>query len=174
MNFSKSAICLSQTFCFLGLCWDTVHMSVSLPCDKLADIQQLALSLLQTPHVTVCRVMSFLGEANICTNGHSQLQHLGCVIQSGMLSVYLSPTQLFLHVHFSLSSLCQLEWLAHLQQSAVPLQFPFLMWLLLLMPHPLIGPFIFRALGYLYWLVVPGWVLCVELILPCKSFRLLP
>ena len=28
---------------FLGLCWDTVHMSVSLPPDRLAAIQQLAL-----------------------------------------------------------------------------------------------------------------------------------
>ena len=40
-----------------------------------------------------------------------------------MLSVYHSPTQLFSHVHFSLSSLCQLEWLATLQQSPVPLHF---------------------------------------------------
>ena len=40
-----------------------------------------------------------------------------------MLYVYHSPTYLFLHVHFSLSSLHQLEWLAHLQQSPVPLQF---------------------------------------------------
>ena len=45
-NFSKSDFHLYQTFCFLGLCWDTVHISVSLPPDKLADIQQLALSLL--------------------------------------------------------------------------------------------------------------------------------
>ena len=52
INFSKSDLCLTQTFCFLGLCWDTVHMSVSLPPDKLADIQQLALSLLQSQHVT--------------------------------------------------------------------------------------------------------------------------
>ena len=41
-----------------------------------------------------------------------------------MLHVYPSPTHLFLCVHFSLSSLHQLEWLAHLQQSLVPLQFP--------------------------------------------------
>ena len=109
---------------FRGLCWDTVCMLVSLPPDKLADIQQLALSLLHTPHVTVCKVMSFLGKANFCTNGHSQLQHLCHVIQSDMLSVYHSPTQLFLHVYFSLSSLHQLEWLAKLQQSPVPLQFP--------------------------------------------------
>ena len=90
-------------------------MLVSLPPDKLADIQQLALSLLQTPHVTVCRVMSFLGKANFCTNGHSQLCPLCRVIQNDMLSVYHSPSQLFSCVHFSLSSLCQLEWLAQLQ-----------------------------------------------------------
>ena len=125
INFSKSDLCLIQTFCFLGLCWDTVCMSVSLPPDKLADIQQLALSLLQSQHVTVCRVMSFLGMANFCTSGYSQLQHLCHVIQSDMLHVYHSSTHyLFCLVHFSLSSLHQLEQLSHLQQSPVPLQFP--------------------------------------------------
>ena len=124
INFSKSDLCLSQTFCFLWLHWDTVYMSVSLPPDKLTDIQQLALSLLWTAHVTVCRVMSFLGKANFYTNGYFQLQCLSCVIQSDIVHVYHSPTQLFLHVYFSLSSLCQLEQLAHLQQSPVPLQFP--------------------------------------------------
>ena len=39
-------------------------MLVSLPPDQLADIQQLALSLFRTPHVTVCKVMSFLGKDN--------------------------------------------------------------------------------------------------------------
>ena len=65
INFSRSDLCLTQTFCFLGLCWDTVHMSVSLPPDKLADIWQLALSLLQSQHVTIHEVMSFLGKANL-------------------------------------------------------------------------------------------------------------
>ena len=124
INFSKLDLCLSQSFTFLGLCWDTVCMLVSLPPDKLADIQQLALSLLCTPHVTVHKVMSFLGKANVCTNGHSQLQCLCHVIQSDMLSVYHLPTQLLSHVHFSLSSLYQLEQLSNLQQSPVPLQFP--------------------------------------------------
>ena len=40
-----------------------------------------------------------------------------------MLTVYHSPTHLFSPVHFSFSALCQLEWLSHLQQSPVPLQF---------------------------------------------------
>ena len=124
INFSKSDLHLSQSFTFLGLCWDTVCMLVSLPPDKLADIHQLALSLLCTPHITVHKVMSFLGKANFCTNGHSQLRRLCHVIQSDMLSVYHSPTQLFSHVHFSLSSLHQLEWLSTLQQSPVPLHFP--------------------------------------------------
>ena len=124
INFSKSDLRLSQSFTFLGLCWDTVHMSVSLPPDKLADIQQLALSLLHTPHVTVHKVMSFLGKANFCINGHSQLRQLCRVIQSDMLRVYHSPTHLFSRVHFSPSSLRQLDQLAKLQQSPVPLQFP--------------------------------------------------
>ena len=68
--------------------------------------------------------MSFLGKANFCTNGHSQLHCLCHVIQSDMLSVYHSPMQLFSHVYFSLSSLHQLDRLANLQQSPVPLQFP--------------------------------------------------
>ena len=100
INFSKLDLCLSQSFTFLGLCWDTVCMSVSLPPDKLADIQQLALSLLCTPHVTVHKVMSFLGKTNFCTNGHSQLWHLCHVIQSDMLSVYHSPTPIILTCPF--------------------------------------------------------------------------
>ena len=31
--------CLTQTYCSVGLCWDTVDMSVSLPPDKVADVQ---------------------------------------------------------------------------------------------------------------------------------------
>ena len=68
--------------------------------------------------------MSFLDKANFCTNGHSKLWRLCHVIQSDMLTVYQSPTHLFSPVHFSFSSLCQLEQLSHLQQSPVPLQFP--------------------------------------------------
>ena len=99
-------------------------MTISLPPDKLAGIQQLALSLLQSQHVTACKVMSFLGKANFCTNGHSQLWCLCHVIQSDMLHVYHSPTHLFSHVHFPLSTLHQLEQLSDLQQSLVPLPFP--------------------------------------------------
>ena len=94
INFSKSDLHLTQTFCYVGI------LSTHLPPDKLADIQQLALSLLWTPHVTVHMVMSFLGKAKFCTNGHSQLWHLHHIIQSDMLCVYHSPIHLFSCVHF--------------------------------------------------------------------------
>ena len=70
-------------------------MSIPSPTDKLTDIQQFALSLLQTQLVTVHWVMSFLGKASFCANGHSQLQRLCHVIQSDMLTVYHSPIHLF-------------------------------------------------------------------------------
>ena len=142
--FPSLTFALSQTFTFLQLCWDTVHNSLSWPPDKLADIQQLALSLLQTTHVTVCRVMSFLGKANFCTNGHSKFCHLFLVIQHDMLSVYHSPTQLFHMFIFPFPP--YINWNGWLIYNKVPFlwNFHFCMWSLLLMPHPLIGPFIFR------------------------------
>ena len=91
-----------------------------------------------------------------------------------MLSVYHSPTQLFLHAHSSLSSLHQLERLPTLQQSSVPLHFPLLDVVIATDATPTNWAFIFRFLGYLYQLVVPGQVPCVGLILPCRNFRLLP
>ena len=48
-------------------------MHISLPSDNFDEIQWLAHSLLQTQPVMVCQVMSFLGKAKFCTNGHSQL-----------------------------------------------------------------------------------------------------
>ena len=174
INFSKPDHHLTQIFSFLGLCWDTVHIPVSLPPDKLADIQQLALSLLQNQHVTVYRVMAFSGKANFCTNGHSQLWPLCHVIQSDMLHVDHSPTHLFSFIHFPLSSLHQLEQLSHWQKSPVPLQFPLPDVVISTDAIPTHWAFYFQDLVYLYQLVDPGQVLCGGIILPCRSFMLLP
>ena len=174
INFSKSDLGLTQTFCFLGLCWDTVCMSGSLPPDKLADIQYLTLSLLQSQCVTVHKIMPYLGKANFCTNVHSQLQCLCHVIQSDMLHVYHSPNHLFSRVHFSLSLYINLNCCLIYNRAQFLCNVLYLMWLLLLMAHPLIGPFIFRDLVYLYQLVGPSQFLCIWLILPCRNFMLLP
>ena len=66
-------------------------MSLSWLPDKIADILQLTLSLLQTRPVTVHQVMSFLEKANFCANGHSQLWRLCHVMESDMLTVYDFP-----------------------------------------------------------------------------------
>ena len=119
--------------------------------------------------------MSFLGKANFCTNGHSQLQHLCHVLQSDMLSVYHSLTQLFLHVHFSLSSLRQLEWLATLQQSPVPLHFPLPDVVIATDATPTHWSFYFQGSG-LPLSVSGAWSgsLSRAHILACRNFRLLP
>ena len=85
-----------------------------------------------------------------------------------MLTVYDSPTHLFSPVHLSFSALNHLEQLSHLQQNPVPLQFP--------LPDVVIAtdnvPTHWAFISY--QLMYPGLVLCVGLILPCKSFRQLP
>ena len=124
INFSKADLCHTQTFVswsYVGIL--TYGQYPNITPDQFADIQQLALSLLQTQPVTVCRVMSFLGKANFCAYGHSQLWRLCHVIQSDMLMVYHYLTHLFSPVYFSFSTLHQLEWLSHLQQSPALLQF---------------------------------------------------
>ena len=58
-------------------------MSVSLPSNKCIEIQQLAHALL-------------LSQPILCAHGHAQLCQLCHVIQSDMLSLYQSPTHLFI------------------------------------------------------------------------------
>ena len=122
--FSSLTFASLRLLVFPGGYIGILHISVSLPPDKLADIHQLALSLLQTQHVTICQVMYFLGKANFCVNGHFQLWRLCHVIQSDILTVYDSPTHLFSSVHYSFLALHQLEQLSHLQQNPVSLQYP--------------------------------------------------
>ena len=47
------------------------------------------------------------------------------IIQSDKLTVYHCPAHLFTAVTFLFQLYIQLKWLPHLQQSPVPLQFPF-------------------------------------------------
>ena len=96
-------------------------MSVSLPPDKLGDIQQLALSLLRNQYVTVCRAMSFLGKANFVPMA---TPNCGTFVMSFKVTCYMStilPPIYLLRFIFSRSSLCQLEQLSHFEQSPVPL-----------------------------------------------------
>ena len=124
INFSKSDLHLKQQFSFVGLYWNTVDMSFSLPSTKLDEIQKFAHALLQRQPVTVHQVMSFLSKTAFCANGHAHLCQLCLVVQSDMLNVYHCPANFFLSFCLFLPSLCQLQKLSLLWQSPVPLQFP--------------------------------------------------
>ena len=141
--FSKSEHCHTQQFCFLGLYWSTVNMSVALFSDKVLEIWNLVTSLLQTQSVTVHQVMSFWGKTYICFKGYIQLFCLCHVIQSHMLNVYHLLAHLFCSVHLSFPALHQLQSLSQLHQGPITCNFLFLMGFLLQMQHPTIGPFIF-------------------------------
>ena len=70
-------------------------MSVSLPSDKLLEIQQLVHSFLKKQPITVHQVISFLCKTTFHSSGYVQLCQLCCVIQSDMLHVYHSPAHLY-------------------------------------------------------------------------------
>ena len=116
INFSKSDLHVTQHF-FSGMCWDTVRMCVSMPSDKLNEIQQLAHSLLQTQPVTVCWVMSFWAKPIFMPMGNHKLTISAVVpCYSEVHATYLSfCCSLIFSFHFSISAQCQ---------SPVPLQFP--------------------------------------------------
>ena len=67
INFYKSELST-----FLGLYQDTVDMSLSLPADKLPEIEHLDSSLFQTQSLTVWQVI-IMGKTNFCTNVQIQI-----------------------------------------------------------------------------------------------------
>ena len=139
--FSKSELHLTECFCFLGSCWDMVGMCLSLKSDRLDEIQQLVHSLLQTQSVTVGQVMSFpeLGQF-LCqwplmtSYGRVMLFRVTCWMFIILQLTYFVPLTIHIQTCVNLQN-C-------LSSSKVkfPCNFPFLMWLLLQMPHPLIRP----------------------------------
>ena len=93
-NFPSLNSISHRSFLF-GPTLEKVDMSVSLPSDRLTEIQQFAHALSHRHPVTVHQVISFLCKTILYSNGHAQLHWLCQVIQSDMLNVYQSPTQLF-------------------------------------------------------------------------------
>ena len=104
----------SQTFAFLcpllfwGFCWLTSAASSFIVLDSVCS---------------VCRVMFFLGKAPFYIAGHSHLPHLCCVLQSGILGVYHSPTQLFSCVLFFFH-FPSTRTVGYIAPKSSPLQFP--------------------------------------------------
>ena len=171
--FSKSDLCLSLSFTFLGLCWDTVHMLVSLPPDKLADFQQLALSLLQTLYVTVCRVMSFLGKAQFLYCWPFPFATLMlCHSEWHPRCLPFSYTIIFMCSFFSFL-FPSTRTVGYITPKSSALQFPLPDVVIATDATPTYWAFYSQGSGLPYQLVVPGLVPCLGLILPCRNFQLL-
>ena len=103
----------------------------------------------------------------------SQLWQLCHVIQSGMLTVYHSPTHFPLLFTFPFQ--LYINWNSYLICNRAWLLCNFHFWCGYCYwnhIHPLIEPFIFRDLVCHYQLVDPD--LCVGLILSCRTYRPLP
>ena len=168
--FSESDLHLTQTFLFLWICWDIINMSVSLPPDKLADIQHLALSLLHIMLLSVrpClfRYGQFLCQWPLSTvvivTCHSEW-YVGCLSFSSSI-IFFCTIFCFIFASTWVVILFRTEP-SSFALSTSPCGYFYRM------PHPIIGPFIFRILDCHYWLVDPGLGLCVRLILPCRNFR---
>ena len=99
-----------------------------------------------------------------------------CVMSFRVTRHMLTILLLICFLVFNFPSPPYISWNGYLiwNRTCFLCNFYFLMWLLLLFPHLLIEPFIFRDLVYLFWLVDAGQVLYVGLMLPCRSFRPLP
>ena len=171
INFSKSDLCLIQTFCFFGVMlgyypyvsifasWSiSWHSAVSSFLVADPTCYSLFGHILFRQGQFLCQWPLPTVEIVLC---HSEW-HVECLS--------LSHPLVFC-VHFSFSELHQLEWLSHLQQTPVPLQFPFPDVVIATEAKPIHWTFYFRGLVCHYQLVDPGLVLCVGLILPCRSFR---
>ena len=119
-----------------------------------------------------CQILSFLGKTILHVCGHTQFHWLCCVIQSNILTFITFLLIYFLLFAF-LSPLCvSSRGLLSCDRVQCPRNFLLLMWLLVLVVHPSMGPFIFRDFGFPSPILVPDLVLCTECILPCKNSRL--
>ena len=149
---------------------DAFLMSVSLPPDKLDDIVQLAflvdsICYSLSGHVLFRQGQFFLPVATCSGSDYvmsfRNTSWLFITLQPNYFLLYTFPFQLF--INYSCYLICN--------RSQFLCNFHFLMCLLLQMPHPVIGPFISRAMDCHYHLVDPGQVLCVGFILPCRNLN---
>ena len=105
------------------------------------------------------QIMAFLGKANFCANGHSQLGWWCHGIQHDMLNVYHSPAHLFSSFTFIFSSVSNLVT-ASAEAEFSSLAIPCSECDYCYRCHPLIRPSIFRVLAYLCPWLAPGQDLC--------------
>ena len=143
---------------------NTPHLWKVLPF-RLATATRLFTALTK-PILFLCQckgftIVIYLDNILILTHLNSQLWH---VIHSYMLIAYHNQAHIFSFEPFSFSAQHQVSGFLIYSRSQFLCNVQFTPCLLLQMPHPVIGPFIFRVLDCHYHLANPGEALSVMLI----------
>ncbi len=122
VSWNKCALVPSQQFTFLGLNWNTVDMTISVPEDKLEKIRDLASTCLARPK---CRpVMRLLGMINYASWGIPLARLKARPIQMWLNQYYLGSQDLFKKMELTPAARAALEFWAQVPPLAKPIHRP--------------------------------------------------
>ena len=122
VNWEKSELCPSQDFSYVGLHWSSLSMTVSLPDDKLLDLQSRAKQLLDAPRPPTCRrLQQFLGKGNFASLALPRARLHLRALQRDLHRSYSTRSDLFKPCPLSPQSREDLEWWTSPPLNGLPL-----------------------------------------------------
>jgi len=125
VNWEKSDLCPSQDFTFVGLHWSSRTMTVTLPQDKMEDLQTRASRMLTALRPPSCRqVQQFLGKANFSSLALPRARLHMRALQADLTKVYSSKKDQFKQCPLSDQARKDLQWWTSPPQNGLPLSPP--------------------------------------------------
>lgn len=94
ISWEKTNLSPSQEFTYLGLCWNTKDLTVSLPSDKRRHLRATAAVLQRSRHTTARKLMQFLGRANFAAYAIPLARLHYRELQRELRAVYKQPRDL--------------------------------------------------------------------------------
>ena len=111
VNWDKSDMAPSQDWEFIGLLWSSRLMTVGLPQDKLAALQDSARIILDLPAAPTCRrIQRFLGKANFAAVAVPRARLHSRALQRALQQAYKSARDLFKPCPLSQQAKEELQW----------------------------------------------------------------
>ena len=121
LNLRKSELVPKQSFVYLGLAWDSVAMTVSLPPDKVSDLRDSARQILNSRSLTTRSLQRFLGKVNFACIAVPRGRLMCRPIQR---CVPKGNSRLFQSTSLTPEARQAVQWWAALKVSTNPLWFP--------------------------------------------------
>ena len=122
LNAEKSVLSPAQRFVYLGLAWDTLPLSVSLPGDKAVEIKRLASGALSRPHLSARALLSLLGKLTFAAYAVPLARLHVRELQSDLRAVYRRPSDLSRRVPLRTGARRELRFWAKLDCTRRPLR----------------------------------------------------